>query len=81
MVLPFFLLNKHGELTKLMAGEICSPWERSTHCRGRWMEGDEVMTSALKRKIGTAECSSIGKAKIKNKQPPNFRVLKERDAE
>lgn len=44
------------------------------------MDGDEVMTSALKRKAGTAGCSSTEKRE-KRPQPPNFSMLKERDAE
>lgn len=46
-----------------------------------WMDGDEVMTSALKRKAGTAGCSSTEKKEKKKPQPPNFSMLKERDAE
>lgn len=81
MVLFSFFLNKHGELTKLMVGEICSPG-KVAHTAGEdgWMDGDEVMTSALKRKAGTAGCSSTEKRK-KKPQPPNFGMLKERDAE
>lgn len=46
----FFFQNKHGELIKLMAGEICSPGEGAHTAGGRWMDGDELMTSALKEK-------------------------------
>lgn len=79
----FFLPKQAWWINKVNGRWNLQPWESSTHCRERWMDGDDVMTSALKWKVGTAGCSSTekrGKKKTPKLQPVNFIMLKERDA-